>query len=339
MHRIARALAIVALVAAGAAACSGSGTGADEDPASSDDAVAAAQQSPTTPIVLTDAQRGDLVEKKVTCPFVGATVWLKKLAVRNAFGNPLALVSDVAALGDTGGGDLGSVVLTVFALGNHHRMHGIMTGPNGGLAWTPGLVEEVPAGTFSLDFPPAQGSHPGHSGILEEGTKGSYHGALNADALRRLTDEAVDVDGRSKNDPAFRGPMYIRRSDVGAFVWKDVTADPEAVYFGHGLSLTLLHDLLALHQSPSVEKLVKLSGTDNLVGSSGEFGLLMTLLEVPGVQVGGQPVMRAEDVRALFADKKLPAGWDARPKKATRWVENTMGILTAAEGGRLHGLL
>lgn len=100
--------------------------------------------------------------------------------------------------------------------------------------------------------------------------------------------------------------------------------------------MTLLDDLVSLHRDPSVEKIVRLTGTNNLVGSSGEFGLLMTMLEVPDVEIDGDPVVRASDVKAMFVDKQLPEGWDARPKTASRWVQHTMGILLAAEGDRFR---
>lgn len=320
--RLVSSLAVVGALA-GAAGCSAA---ADDDATNGAAASAANDVRPATltPVTMTDAERKDLVEKKATCPFVGAVTYLKKLTVLSSLGNPLARISDIAALGDAGGGDLGSTVLSVFARGNHHRMHGIVRDASGASVYTSDLTEDVLPGTFSLDFPKSQGTHPGHSGMLQAGTKGHYHGALDRAAVDRLLARAVDAGG----------DKVIKRSDIGAFIWENVSADPESVYLLHGFSAALLADLRALHASPSIAGVVKLSGTDNLVGSSGEFGLLMTLLEQPDTKVDGEPVIRVDDVNRMFVDKQLPDDWASRPKTGLRWVENTMAILAAAEGDR-----
>jgi hypothetical protein len=70
--------------------------------------------------------------------------------------NPLASIEDVRRLGNSGGGDLGDLLM-MFASGNH----AFMRGDDGKLS------EKVPNGLFSLELPQSQGSHPGHSGILQ----------------------------------------------------------------------------------------------------------------------------------------------------------------------------
>src|SRR6266481_5487923 len=72
-------------------------------------------------VVLDVQVRDQLVETKVTCPFVGTAVATKNLAVRNDANNPLASIEDVRRLGNSGGGDLGEV-LVLFAQGNHAMM-------------------------------------------------------------------------------------------------------------------------------------------------------------------------------------------------------------------------
>src|SRR5215469_8396416 len=100
--------------------------------------------------------RGEIVEKKATCPFVGTAVATCNLPVRNEATNPLASIEDVRRLGNTGGGDLGDL-LVFFAAGNHAFMRSA----------SGRLDQRVPDGLFSLELPGSQGSHPGHSGILQ----------------------------------------------------------------------------------------------------------------------------------------------------------------------------
>src|SRR6476659_4856547 len=65
-------------------------------------------------VELNSEERTLIVEKKATCPFIGATVAQSQLPVRNDKQNPLAAIEDVRELGNTGGGDLGEV-LVLFA--------------------------------------------------------------------------------------------------------------------------------------------------------------------------------------------------------------------------------
>ena len=123
----------------------------------------------------------EIVEKKATCPFVGTAVAMARLPVRNEATNPLASIEDVRRLGNTGGGDLGDL-LVLFATGNH----AFMRGPDDQ------LDQKVPDGLFSLEFPGSQGSHPGHSGILEGDPRELDSGRLNLLDLQRLTSLAID---------------------------------------------------------------------------------------------------------------------------------------------------
>src|SRR5215510_16288478 len=101
-------------------------------------------------VSLNDDERASLVQRKATCPFVGSVVAQGDLAVRNDAGNPLASIEDVRALGNSGGGDLGDL-LVIFAAGNHALMRG-----------SSGKLDAVaPTNLFSLEFPASQGSHPG----------------------------------------------------------------------------------------------------------------------------------------------------------------------------------
>ena len=57
---------------------------------------------PNRVIELSNDGINELVEKKVTCPFIGSAVAQGKLLVRNDASNPLASLEDVRKLGNTG---------------------------------------------------------------------------------------------------------------------------------------------------------------------------------------------------------------------------------------------
>ena len=121
--------------------------------------VASARGNPVDPnaaLTPTDEVTDHMVRTKITCPFLGSVVHQKFLAVRGDADNPLASIEDVRRLGNSGGGDIGDLLVR-FASGNH----AFMRGEDGK------LNKKVPIGLFSLELPGSQGSHPGHSGILQ----------------------------------------------------------------------------------------------------------------------------------------------------------------------------
>ena len=75
------------------------------------------------PVQLSAEQRKEIAEKMTTCPFVGTAVATGLLQGLNTADNPLASIDDVATLGDSGGGDLGTNVLKIFARGRPVRTH------------------------------------------------------------------------------------------------------------------------------------------------------------------------------------------------------------------------
>ena len=284
----------------------------------------------TDPVSLSPDQKATLVQKKATCPFIGTAVATGNLPVRNDPNNPLASIDDVAKLGNSGGGDLGEV-LKVFAQGNH----AFMLGAAGK------LDQPVPAGQFSLDFPGSQGSHPGHSGILQ--------GDPNVLGSGRFSDADFDrLVGRAKNG-------YVKRSDIGKFIAENLVKDPGSKVFGAHVARLLATDLGGFigQLGPSLleklgnetkgtrksdeerklfEALTKTLGEDNLVGSAGEFGLLLAFLaNKPGTQkIDGEPAVLVADLTAMFKEKKFPDGWETWPKTSKDWVTNTTGLILAA---------
>jgi len=284
--------------------------------------------NPNKVVELSGDEKSLLVERKATCPFIGSAVAQGKLAVRNDAKDPLASIEDVRRLGNTGGGDLGDL-LAVFASGNH----AFMQGDSGK------LDKRVPSGLFSLEFPGSQGSHPGHSGILQGDPQIPGSGRLSDPDFARLTSRAKDG--------------WIKRSDVGRFIAENLLKDARSKVFGKNTSALLASDLVRFVETigPALmsklfksdedastahrdleEKLTRLLGEDNLVGSAGEFGLLFALLaNKPGTkEFDGEPAVAVQDLKAMFVDKRLPDGWESWKKTRVDWVKNTTGLLISA---------
>jgi hypothetical protein len=270
----------------------------------------------------------EIVEKKATCPFLGTAVATGQLPVRNDATNPLASIEDVRLLGNTGDGDLGGL-LALFAAGNHAFMRG----------QTSRLDQPAPDGLFSLELPGSLGSHPGHSGILQGDPETLDSGRLNQSAFARLASRAKDG--------------LLKRSDVGRFIAENLHRDPKAKVFGLRVVGLLARDLghfvasvgpdlltrlgrsdeggSAAHRDLE-QKLTKISGEDNLVGSAGEFGLLFAFFaNKPGArEVDGEPAVYLEDLRLMFLDKRFPNGWKSWRKTRLDWVINTTSLMVSA---------
>lgn len=286
---------------------------------------AASAASLARPASLVGPQLEGIAKKKATCPFIGSAVAQRALPVRNSEDKPLASVDDVVALGNTGGGDLGEV-LKLFATGNHAKMADA----------TGALTVPVPSGLFSLDFPGSQGSHPGHSGILQGDPLQPNSGRLSQGDLDRLL-------ARAKNG-------YLKRSDVAAFIAENLRNDPHSKVFGSKATKLLFGDLgrfvkqtgpalmQKLHHRNSDDErklavdLTRTLGEDNLIGSAGEFGLLMAFLanSPRSKHVDGEPAVAVGDVTAMFRDHQFPEGWETWPKTSHDWVVNTTALLLEA---------
>src|SRR5262245_49178804 len=168
-------------------------------------------------VELTPDVRSTVVQTRATCPFIGTAVATGALPVRNSAANPLASLDEVRALGNTGGGDLGEV-LVLFATGNHRLMRGS----------SDRLDMKTPVGLFSLEFPGSQGSHAGHSGILQGDHRTLASGRLNVDDFNRLIRRATNG--------------VVTRSDVAHFIAENLHRDPESKVLGGAAVLSLLTD-------------------------------------------------------------------------------------------------
>ena len=278
-----------------------------------------------------DPQARDLmVTTKVTCPFLGSLVHQELLGVKGAADNPLAGIEDVRRLGNAGGGDLGDL-LVFFATGNHAFMRN-----RSGNA----LDAATPAGLFSLELPGSQGSHPGHSGILQGDPAALGSGRLSKADFDRLA--------RLANN------NFLKRSDVGRFIAQNLKRDPNSKVTLARVAELLARDLAGVVEAISTtltskifksggdtdnnhglleRRLTKLLGEDNLVGSAGEFGLLFAFLsnDPETREIEGEPALLFEHVRAMFVDKRLPDGWQAWKKSRVDWVIHTTSLLLNAD--------
>ena len=284
--------------------------------------------NPNKPVELSDDEKNLVVEKKAACPFIGSAIAEGELPVRNDANDPLASIEDIRRLGNTGEGDLGEV-LELFASGNH----GFMKGESGK------LDKPVPSGLFSLEFPGSQGSHPGHSGILQSNPEILGSGRLSEADFARLT-------SRAENG-------LIKRSQVGSFIAENLLRDSKSKVFGIETAQLLADDLLELGETTVsalitrlfgsdddadtahrqiVKKLTKLAGEDNLVGSAGEFGLLFAFLaNKPGAEkIEGEPTVSVQDLKEMFVEKRLPDGWETWEKSGIDWIRNTIGLIISA---------
>ncbi len=281
-----------------------------------------------TTVAITAEVRNRIVQTKATCPFIGTAVSTGDLSVRNDPANPLASVDEVRELGNTGGGDLGEV-LQLFATGNHL----LMRGSSGK------LDTKTPAGLFSLEFPGSQGSHPGHSGILQGDPRTLASGRLSRVDFDRLTRRAT--------------AGLVTRSDIARFIGENLHRDPNAKVFGAVTAALLLSDLdsfvgsigpalvkrLGASEARAADahrdleaKLTKLLGEDNLVGAAGEFGLLFAFLanKPDATEIDGEPAIAVSDLQAMFVDKRFPEGWRNWRKSRADWVKNTTALVLGA---------
>ncbi len=291
---------------------------------------------PDSASTLNPQVRDLMVEKKVTCPFLGSLVHQELLGVNGAPDNPLADIEEVRRLGNQGGGDLGDL-LAFFAAGNH----ALMRNSSGSALDTP-----VPAGLFSLELPGSQGSHPGHSGILQADPTILGSGRLSEEDFDRLTKFAIDNS--------------LKRSDVGKFIAQNLKRDPNSKVASINVAELMARDLAGVvgaistaltsrlfgsssgaHDNHGLleQKLTKLMGENNLVGSAGEFGLLFAFLthDPDTREIAGEPALSLDHVQGMFMQKRLPEGWQAWKKSRLDWVVHTTALLLAA-GKEYHQL-
>jgi len=282
-------------------------------------------QAPNMGVIeLTAEEREKITREKTTCPFLGPAVMREELRVHNSAESPLARVDDIVALGDSGGGDLGSKVLEVFARGNHSKM----LGPSGG------LDADTPIGMMSLDLAGSQGAHPGHSGILLGDPTVLNSGRFSAEDFERLANRA-DTSGR------------LSTKAVGEFIAENLARDPNSRVLpikrlaidlfglvdelGDSLVAKLFGRKTERDEVELLQKFTQLAGECNLIGSAGEFGLLFAFLANRPESANDDDMgIRLEDVKQMMVEHRLPVGWETWPKMASDWIHATSKIAASA---------
>jgi hypothetical protein len=113
-------------------------------------------------------------------------------------------------------------------------------------------------------------------------------------------------------------------TDLGSFV---ASIGPAALSRLHGAS-----DQAAETHRDLEQKLTKLLGDDNLVGSAGEFGRLLAFLanKPDAHEEDGEPTISVTDLETMFVQRKLPSGWELWRKTRVDWVKNTTALLISA---------
>ena len=266
------------------------------------------------PVELSAAQRKEIAEKMTTCPFIGTAVATGLLQVLNTADNPLASIDDIAALGDSGGGSLGTA-LKLFARGNHSTMLGVGDG----------VKSTVPAGTFNLQFGGSQGAHAGHSGILLGDPSEVGAGRLDQAQFDRLAEHA-DRNGRLSVDT------------VGDFIADNLKKDPASQVLP---AFKLIRDTARLlgafkdvvfggddpadqEKTEAFAALTKFLGEDHLAGSAGEWALLFAFLKNSPNSDDGDIALA--DVKKMFVDKEFPEGWESWEKNISDWLKATFRL-------------
>jgi hypothetical protein len=274
---------------------------------------------------LSASERAEIAVKKATCPFIGSIVKSGKLPVYGTKWAPLAKVSDVQDLGNTGSGSSLGNVLALFANGNHELEPATEASTK--------LDKSTPVGYFSLDFGGSQGAHPGDSRILLSDWRKVNAGVFNEQAFARLLKHAENG--------------MIKRSEIGKFIAHNLKRDPNSKIASGSLLLNIAKNgakfIGSLFSSASKQvttrdknvqdaakrdsaiHLTKVLGDQNLVGSSGEFGLMLALLEhSPKTrEIDGEIAVSVDDVKIMFERHTMPAGWQSWKKTAGDWVAHS----------------
>lgn len=261
---------------------------------------------------LSEADRESIATSMATCPFVSTALASGQLEVFNSSEQPLASIEAIAHLGDSGGGDLGTRVLKLFARGNHSRF----------VTSSSQATSMVPNGMFSLQFGGSQGAHAGHSGILLSNPKEANQGRLNMEEFNRLG-EFTDQQGRLSVDAIGDFIADNLRRDEHAQVFPGWEIIKDVINLLDEFKDTLL-DKDANEKTEVNEALTKLLGEDHLMASAGEWALLFAFLQNSPKSDDGDIAL--SDVKLMFVDKQFPQGWETWKKSSLSWVKLTLRI-------------
>jgi len=79
------------------------------------------------------------------------------------------------------------------------------------------------------------------------------------------------------------------------------------------------------------QSLANIAGGNHLLGSAGEFGLLLAFLHnSPNTRHDDGPAFSMSEITAMFRDKQLPEGWSTWKKTARDWIVHTSALAGSA---------
>ena len=290
---------------------------------------------------LNDAELQQVAWHKGTCPFIGTGIATRDLKVRGSADNPLIALEDIVKAGNSGGGDLGTFVARVFGAGNHAFMFDA----------NHELKAPVPPGTMSAQLVGSQGAH---SEKADSQTLIKPGSGFDSGRLGPNDPEVIAHFNDMANLGAASGhPGWVTTSDIGKFIAANAKRDKDNVVLlgQNDLLAKLGMDLVGVGESvvPSllakiegndpaterefIERVTKVLGQDNIIGSAGEFALFFAFVahQPNAKKINGELAISVEDLRSMFFHTGFPAGWKESKKTTHDWVVATSHMVIAAE--------
>ena len=200
------------------------------------------------------------------------------------------------------------------------------------------LSEKVPNGLFPLELPGSQGSHPGHSSILQGNPATLDSGRVSEADFARLANRAKGG--------------FIERSDFGQFIERTLLRDPKPKVLELNAAQLLVGDFGVLVQT--------IGGTQGTILAGpvdGGCGSTNGRRKAHQAAWGGQscrvvrrvwPALRFSDQQAesernrrrarVVAERRaghvldmtLPIGWQSWKKRRVDWTVHATGLLLSA---------
>lgn len=243
------------------------------------------------------------IEEKITCPFIKSAHKAGLLGYEST-----ASIANVRALGNEGGGTLGSV-LAFFAWLNHT--------PEDGPRETSGLVNTSPR--FPLDFIHSNGQHFGSSRIL-------HQGIVDYDAWNRFEQSSRSVSIAGLREQCITFP------DLCKFIADNLRRDKATKIPGVVVTLTLFWTIVTSRfKNPGDDRFranIHRFFTDYpIVVCAGEWALMYALLEnAPWLYLGKgakitKDALSFEILRALFIHKCLLGRIHKARKSKWTWMK------------------
>jgi hypothetical protein len=124
---------------------------------------------------------------------------------------------------------------------------------------------------------------------------------------------------------------FIQRSAIARFIAENISRDPESQSFPLGTWAREAVDIFTRDETERIQSLARIAGSNNLLGSAGEFGLLLAFLHnSDNTRLDKDPVFSTDEIAGMFRDKRLPDGWERWEKTAKDWLHHTFALAKGA---------